>query len=226
MLNLILGSGRKRRTPEKTHVAEMDLPTRLILEDLLSVRAHADMRTNAHTALILAGLVASGAFAGGMVTAGLDKVRESTLLFLLFPVLFVVTFSLYLDVSRSVYLAEEYLNHVAFQAFPQLRQNGVRLAWYWERFASEGRRNFYMKIVGGLKAGGAFVVPTVGSLAAFWHFHSPRAWFWYEKALFWADVSAMVLLVVAAQMIHHLGRPLTSPDEKLTWQQKLSRFFW
>jgi hypothetical protein len=226
MLNLILGSGRKRRTPEKLQLGEMDSRTRLILEDLLSVRAHADMRANAHTALILAGLVASGAFAAGMVTAGLDKVRESTLLFLLVPVLYMVAFSLYLDVSRSVYLAEEYINRVASQAFPQIWLDHNRVAWYWERFASEGRRPLYMKVVGGIKAGGAFVVPTVGSLAAFWHFHSPSPWTRYESALFWVDVSATVLLVIVGQMVHHLGRPVTSPDEKLTWRQKLRRFFW
>jgi len=207
-------------------MAEMDPRTRLILEDLLSVRAHADMRTNTHTALVLAGLIASGAFAGGMVTAGLDSVREFRLLFLLAPMLYVLAFSLYLDVSRSVYLAEEYVNLVASQAFPQIQQNGKRVAWYWERFASQGRGPLHMKVVGGLKVGAAFIVPTVGSLAAFWHFHSPYPWTWYEKTLFCADATAMVLLILAGQMIHHIGRPLTSPDEKLKWHQKLRRFFW
>jgi hypothetical protein len=145
--------------------------------------------------------------------------------FLLAPVLYFVAFALYLDASRSVYLAEEYIQRVVTNTFAQRWQGDHFPAWYWERFASGGRRNFYMTIVGGLKVGAAFVVPTVGSLFAFWHFHS-SPWTWYERLLFWTDVAAIALLVLVAQMIHHIGRPLTSPDETLTWWQKLGRFFW
>jgi hypothetical protein len=197
--------------------AAQDRLFRAWLEDLRTVRAHADMRTHGHAILVQL-LIGAAAVGGTILTAaGADELRKVPDLLLLVPLLSVAGASLYLDLSSSVYSAELYIQRAARQGMeaflpvlgppPEDRQE----LWSFELIAESHRGSPELKVVGTLKLVAAFLVPVIAALVGFSLLRPPCEWQWYEKLGLISDALLVLATMGAAWAIHwRRGRRLES----------------
>lgn len=190
----------------------------VLLEDLRSVRAHTDMRTQTHTTLQISTLVAAGALVGGIFALEEQlSDRDFSDLFLIAPVPFFIIGAQYLEVSYQVYIAESYINRklrpavfevlgrlpVAGQNAPDDQAEIPSEALMFEWFAEHSRSSSTSKTLARFKALFSVLTPVAVFLAIFcFQNPDPLTWRWWEGFLvaFWT--AAFLGFAALARSVH------------------------
>lgn len=154
------------------------------LEELRSVRAHADMRTQTHATLHVYSLLAVATIFAGF-GAFSEQLEDMADLILLAPLIFFFIGAVYIEISYSVYIAEAYINQVLRPTVYQiLRRESVRelpaTLLLFEYFALEKRGTATARIVGSAKWWTTYVLPVLAILALFVWLKRPADWAVYE----------------------------------------------
>lgn len=160
-----------------------EAPSHLIevcLEELRSIRAHADMRTQTHATLQVYSLLAVATIFAGF-GAFSEQLEDMADLILLAPLIFFFIGAVYIEISYSVYIAEAYINQVLRPTVYEIlqRENASDLPatlLLFEYFALEKRGTATARIVGSAKWWTTYGLPVLAILALFGWLTRPPDW--------------------------------------------------
>lgn len=191
------------------------------LEELRTVRSHADMRTQTHTTLQVYSLVAVASIFAGF-GAFSEQLTEMADLLLLAPLIFFVIAAVYLEISYSVYAAESYINQVLRPTVYEIlrRENVTELPenlLLFEYFLLQKRRTATARMVGAAKGLITYGLPIVAILALFVWLRRPLCWEVPDWEFYeWVGVIGNIVILVGYwflfRRVHsRAGLELTGP---------------
>jgi len=201
--------------PSGLRVNEGDVRARTLavcLEDLRTVRAHTDMRTQTHGLLQLYALLSLGGIVAGFA-AFREELAAVADVMLLAPLLYFFIAALYLEVSYSAYLAEAYVNRslrpIIYGLLTAEDGDDVpETLLTFEHFTSKYRRLVTSRLLGGLKAISTSLLPVAAVLGIFAWLKRSSEWEPYEIFAVAAYGVLLVVYFVVSQLVHHrMGLP-------------------